>query len=737
MNTAPEPTGKSERTAAPEGARGGDLRDPRLYINRELSWLEFNQRVLDEAADASLPVLDRIKFLGISSSNLDEFFMIRVAGLKGQIAAGHAAELGADAMTAAEQLRAVTARVQRMVADQQRLWKHQLEPQLARELGVRIARFRELTPEQRAAARDHFRRLVVPVLIPLANDRTHPFPQLRNKSITLAVHLPRPGPRRRKKIGGAMAVVGMPATMRRLVPVPDGPEKIYVLLEDLVAEHAGELFPGNPEVKTLAFRLTRNWDISVDFEEIEDAWALVKAFREEVRGRDRGAPVRLEFAADGFKDLTGPLADQLGLGPDDVYSIDGLLQVQDVYTIADELAPPRVALAPPAEPRVLREYDSIFDAVAAHDILLHHPYDSFEPVLDFLEEAADDPEVGAIRQVLYRIGRDSPFVKALVRAAENGKNVAVFLEIRARFDEDNNMRSIRELNDAGASVILGYGFKREKTHCKVTLVTRREANAMRQYVHVGTGNYNPFTARMYTDVSLLTARPDIGEDVRLLFNMLTANSQANDYRSAATASQPWPWKRIAVAPHSLKERTLELIGEENDVARHGAPARVLAKMNSLVDRDVIRALYAASQAGVRVDLLVRGICCLRPGVPGVSERIRVHQVVDRYLEHSRIFVFGEGKRAKVFISSGDWMPRNLQNRVEVMVPVDDPALRARLTEIVETGFGDTVKGSALRADGTYERLRPLDGEAPVRSQDALDPARKAANAPELRALPQS
>jgi polyphosphate kinase len=732
-----EASGRPERELAPEGARTGDLRAPELYVNRELSWLEFNQRVLDEAADPSLSVLDRLKFLGISASNLDEFFMIRVAGLKRQVAAGHAAELGPDKMPPEEQLRAVTARVHRMVAEQHRLWREQLEPQLARDLRVRIVRFRELTAEQRGAARDHFRKLVVPVLIPLANDRSHPFPQLPNKSITLAVHLPRPGQRRRKATGGAMAVVSLPATLRRLVPVPDGPDKIYVLLEDLVAEHVGELFPGNPEVKTAAFRITRNWDLDVDEEEVEDAWALVKAFREEVRGRDRGAPVRLELAAEGYKDLKAPLAEQLRLGPEDVYEVDGLLQVQDVYAIADELAPPRLVKAPvPAKPRVLQDYESIFEAVARQDVLLHHPYDSFDPVVQFIDEAADDPDVGAIRQVLYRIGKDSPFVKALVRAAENKINVAVFLEIRARFDEKNNIDGIEALTDAGASVVLGYGFKREKTHCKVTLVTRREGGDMRHYVHVGTGNYNPVTARIYTDVSLLTARPDICEDVRLLFNMLTANSQANDYRAAATPAQPWPWKRIAVAPHALKERVLELIGEENDLARHGAPARILAKMNSLVDRDVIRALYAASQAGVRIDLLVRGICCLRPGVPGVSERIRVHQVVDRYLEHSRVFVFGEGKRARVFIASADWMPRNLHNRVEIMVPVDDPVLRARLADIVETGLRDNVKGSAMREDGTYVRLRPADGEAPLRSQDVLDPAHKAANEiTELRPVP--
>jgi polyphosphate kinase len=615
--------------------------------------------------------------------------------------------------------------VHRLVADQVRLWHEGIEPLLRSELGVRILRPHELTAEQRAAARDHFRQLVVPVLIPLANDRTHPFPQLPNKSITLAVHLPRPGQRRRKRGGGAMAVVGVPAMLRRLVPVP-GPGRTWVLLEDLVAEHVGELFPGNPEVKTAAFRITRNWDLEVDEEEAED---LLEAIQEGVRVRDRGAPVRLELAAHAAKELTAPLADQLGLEPGDVYDVDGPLQLQDLPALADELLAdrPRAAKPPAPQPRVFQDYETIFDAVAKEDILLHHPYESFEPVIRFVEEAAEDPDVQAIRMVLYRIGQDSPFVRALVRAAENKKNVAVFLEIRARFDENNNIGGIKRLKEAGASVVYGYGFAREKTHCKVTLVTRREGTSTRQYVHLGTGNYNPVTARVYTDVSILTARPDVGEDVRLLFNMLTANTQANDFRAAATPSQPWPWKRIAVAPHSMKDRVLELVAEEAEAARAGSPARIAAKMNSLVDRDVIRALYTASQAGVRVDLLVRGICCLRPGLPGVSENVRVHQVVDRYLEHSRIFVFGEGRRVRVFISSADWMPRNLHHRVELMAPVDDPRLKARLVDIVETGFGDTVKGSRLLPDGRYERLRPQPGVPPLRSQHALDPVRRAAN----------
>jgi len=722
MTPAPNPSGPAELAGLEQ--RRVELHDRRLFINRELSWLEFNQRVLDEAADPSLPIAERLKFLGIVSSNLDEFFMVRVAGLKRQIASG-VLDPAADGLTAAEQLRAVSERVHRMSADQYRLWREALRPALAAEHGVRILTPRELSADQRGRAKDIFRQKVVPVLTPLANDRTHPFPQLRNKSITIAVHLPRPGARRRKSSGGAMAVVGVPAALRRLVSVG---ERTYVLLEDLVAEHMGELFPGTPEVRTAAFRVTRNWDLEVDEEEAED---LLEAIQESVSERDRGAPVRLELAGGGFRALTAPLAEQLGLEPLDVYEVDGPLQLQDLAAVAEDLPAPVRAGPLVQVPSGIADFDSIFEAVAKQDVLLHHPYESFEPVIRFIEEAADDPDVRSIKQVLYRTGKDSPFIRALVRAAENGKEVVAFLEIKARFDEKNNMAWIERLKNAGAMVV--YGYDACKTHCKVSLVTRQEGADLRHYVHFGTGNYNPVTARQYTDVSLLTARRDLGDDVQALFNMLTANSTAADLGAGGTATSPWPWRRLAVAPHALKERLIELVAEEAEQARQGKPARITAKMNSLVDAAVIRALYAASQAGVQVDLLVRGICCLRPGMPGVSERIQVRQVVDRYLEHSRIFLFGEGKRSKVFISSADWMPRNFHRRVEVMVPIDDPVARARLQEILEAGLADDAKGARLLADGRYERARPA-GEKPLRSQELLDPSRRQPKE-ELRPVP--
>jgi len=700
--------------------------DPALFLNRELSWLEFNQRVLDEAADASLPPAERLKFLGITASNLDEFFMVRVAGLKSQIEDG-VLTTPPDGLSPREQLERVSRRVHRMVAEQHRLWREELRPLLEREHGIRLLKPGELSAEEAAEARRHFRERIYPLLTPLAHDRSHPFPQLRNKSISLAVHLPRGTAKRRRGAGGTMAVVGVPTTsVPRLVPVGSG--RHFVLVEDLVAEQVAELFFSTAKLRTAAFRVTRNWDLDVDLEEGDDLLAVVS---EGVRRRDLGAPVRLEFASDAPREITDPLAQQQGLDEADVYAVDGPLQLQDLVALG-ELARERrerFAVSVPAVPPALQESGTVMEAMAKRDLLLHHPYDSFDPVVRFIEEAADDPRVKAIKQVLYRTGQASPFVKALLRAAEKQKEVAVFLEIRARLDEENNIGPIEDLKRAGAMVV--YGYDACKTHCKVSLVVRDEGGVPRRYVHVGTGNYNPATARLYTDLSLLTARTEIAEEVEAVFHMLTGNTTA-DLASRGVVPQ-WPWKRLAVAPHGLKERILELVAAEAAEAAAGKPARVLAKMNSLVDREVIAALYRASQVGVRIDLLVRGICCLRPGVPGVSDRIRVHQVVDRYLEHSRVFAFGEGKRTRCYISSADWMPRNFHSRVEVMAPIDDPGLRQRVLDVVEAGLTDDVKGSVLRPDGLYERLRPAAGEAPVRSQEMLEGGPREA-APELRAV---
>ncbi|GEJ59460.1 polyphosphate kinase 1 [Anaeromyxobacter diazotrophicus] len=725
------PIPPAAEAAAPRQAPAGDL-----YINRELSWLEFNQRVLDEAADASLPLADQLKFLGIVASNLDEFFMVRVAGLKTQLRSeqeeDEAPRRSWDGLDAAEQLRYVSARAHRMVDDQYRLWREVLRPQLER-AKVRIVRPADLNAEQAAGAGRWFQERVLPLLTPLAKDRSHPFPRLRNKAIALAVQLPRAAGRRRRGGASTLAVVGIHGALQRLVPTGDG--RTFVLVEDLVREHVSELFFTGAKLRTFAFRVTRNWDLEFDEEEGGELLALVS---DRVRRRDRGAAVRLEVEADTPRELVAELAGELRLDAPDIYQVEGPLQLQDM----PQLPVPEPERRRPRSqggyvPPELAE-GSIFEAIARRDWLLHHPYDAFDPVVRFIESAAEDPQVQVIKQVLYRTGKESAFVRALQRAAERGKEVeaAVFLEIQARLDETVNIDAVNALKDAGASVVYGYDAK--KTHCKISLVVRLENGVPRRYVHVGTGNYNTTTARLYTDVSLLTARPELAEEVAQVFNMLTANTTGE--LAARGITPQWPWKRLAVAPHGLKERVLRRIEEEVAEAAAGRPARVLAKMNSLVDREVIEALYRASQAGVTVELLVRGICCLRPGVPGISERIRVHQVVDGYLEHSRIFIFGEGKRARYYISSADWMPRNFHTRVEVMAPVDDPEARQRLLQIVEAGLADTVKGRVLRAEmrdrsPVYER--PAAG-APFRSQELLErsPARDPAPPPaELRPLP--
>jgi polyphosphate kinase len=674
------------------------------FINRELSWLAFNERVLAEAQDGSLPLFERLKFMGIVSANLDEFFMVRVAGLRQQLSGGVADPSG-DGMLPAEQLSAISARVHRMVADQYRTWREEMMPGLA-QAGLALLRCGELDADQKAAARAHFVNHVFPALTPLAIDPGHPFPHLRNKSLNLALSLRRETGKGRRKapVGGtSLAVVQVPSVLPRLVAVPAAKGQAFVLLDDLIGSYASELFPGFGVVEAAPFRVTRNWDLAIDEEESED---LLSSIQDELRRRDRGAAVRLEIAANASPAVEEGLRQALKLEPPLVYRLDGPLQLNELTALsdADPRAELRVERHEPAVPACFRDVDSIMDVIRNQDVLLHHPYESFEPVVRFIDEAAQDPNVLAIKQTLYRTGGDSPLVRALARAAENGKQVAVLVEIKARFDEANNIAWARRLEESGVHVV--YGLIGLKTHCKVALVVRKEQNGIRRYVHLGTGNYNQVTAKGYTDVSLFTARKELADDVTALFNMLTGNSMAPQ------------WKRLAVAPIDLHSKVLGLIDREAERAKGGQPARIIAKMNSLVEPTVIRALYRASQAGVEIDLLVRGICCLRPGLPGVSERIRVVSVVDRFLEHSRIFAFGVGEGTEVYLSSADWMPRNFVRRVEVMFPVEDPALRARLLdEALALGLRDNVKGSRLQADGTYVRAPAT--EPVIRSQMAL------------------
>ncbi len=699
--TTPTTAGAPETPADPGPPRGIELHDPSLFLNRELSWLEFDARVLEEAQDASLPVLERLKFLGISSSNLDEFFMVRVAGLKQKIAGG-VADAAADGLLPAEVLAAVARRTHALAAEQDRTWLEEIGPALTR-TGHRLVAPRDFAPRQAETARQRFTQEILPVLTPLAVDPGHPFPQLRNKSLNVALILRRAGRKRRRDMEVLLAVVQVPAVLPRLMRLPSDAGVEHALLDEVIAAYAGDLFPGFSVLHAAGFRVTRNWDLEIDEEESED---LVSAVQEELRRRDRGAAVRLEIAAAAADPIVTALVRALKLEAADVYRVAGPLQVQDLLQLGDGDPRPELRQEPwtavPA--RAFDDGGPVRVAIAAGEVLLHHPYEAFDPVVRFVEEAADDPDVLAIKQTLYRTSGDSPFVRALSRAAENGKQVTAIVEIKARFDEANNIAWARRLEESGVHVV--YGLLGLKTHCKVALVVRREGARLRRYIHLGTGNYNPQTARVYTDLSLFSAAPELGEDVASLFNLLTGYAE------------PPRWKKLTVAPFGLQERLIELVGREAEKARHGEPSRIIAKMNSLVDAAVIRALYAASQAGVEIDLLVRGICCLRPGVPGVSERIRVISVVDRFLEHSRIFVFGAGDSPDCLLSSADWMPRNFHSRVEVMFPVEDKALKARLVgEILGLPLQDQVRARRLQPDGTYRQ--PEGGPGAVRSQQAL------------------
>jgi len=687
MDTASALTG---RTHAPDPLWS----DPRNFINRELSTLAFLERVLEEASDPALPLLERLRFLAILSVSFDEFFMIRVAGLKQQLS-GHVEETGPDAMTPSEQLQAVSRRCHELIERQDRIFREEVQPGLER-AGVRLFRGRDLPAESQPGIADFFQRQVLPVLTPLALDPAHPFPHLRNKSLNLAIRFAaRPGARVR------YGVVPVPALLPRLVQVPGG----AILLEDVISLHLGPIFPEMPIEGCWPFRVTRNWDLTIDEEEAED---LLVTIEREVRRRDRGSAVRLQINAGAEEPTSRFLARALNLSESDVYLQTRPLAISEVFgalMARPELKHLQDEPFTPAIPTAIADAGpDLFDAIRAGDLLLHHPYESFEPVVSFIETAADDPDVLALKMTLYRAEEGSPIVRALQRAAENGKQVTALVELKARMDEEANILWARELERAGVHVV--YGLIGFKTHAKLALVVRREGGAIRRYVHLGTGNYNTATARSYSDLSLFTAQEDFGADATALLNLLTGYSK------------PPQWRKFLVSPLGLKQSVLHLIEDE---IRAGPEGRIVAKMNALADPDVIKALYRASQAGVQIDLLLRGICCLRPGVAGVSEKIRVTSGVDRFLEHARIWHFHARGAKKVFLASGDWMPRNFVRRVDVAFPVESPPLKARiLDEILGTMLADNVKARALRPDGTYERVRPGThgtATAPVRSQE--------------------
>jgi polyphosphate kinase len=671
---------------------------PQHFISRELSWLDFNHRVLEEALDSTNPLLERLKFLSIVSSNLDEFFEVRVAGLKQQIES-EAVERSVDGLTASETLRAVGKRVHQMVDDQYACWREQLRPALA-DNGIRFLSFHHLEPEDRAWAETFYRAQIRPVLTPLAIDPAHPFPQLLNKSLNIIVQL------EMVQSGKALrhlAVVQVPRVLPRLLKLPrDDSREDYLFPGELMGAFLGDLFPGTRILGYWLFRITRNSELYIDEEEADN---LLKAVEEELHRRRRGDAVRLEISHDCPREIRDALLSTFRLGPEDLYLIDGPLNLTRLMAVCEGDHSPELRDPPffaPVVP-VLRGQPDLFAAIRQRDILMHHPFDNFSSVVGFLEQAADDPRVLAIKQTLYRTGGDLRIVGALMNAVKKGKQVTVVVELRARFDEANNIQWARHLEENGVHVV--YGLVGYKIHAKVCLVVRRDDDAIRRYVHLGTGNYNPNTARLYTDLGLFTCQPDFGEDATNLFNLLTGICQFQGMR------------KLLVAPFELHDTLLQLIRRETENAENGLPARIIAKMNSLVDEQIIKALYRASQAGVKVDLIVRGICCLRPGVPGVSEHITVRSIVDRFLEHSRIFYFENACQPKIFIGSADWMPRNFFRRIETVFPIEDGNLRERVRgELLALALADNVKARILHPDGVYRRVQRGDKEPARRSQ---------------------
>ena len=670
---------------------------PQHFINRELSWLEFNQRVLDEALDRRNPLLERLKFFTIVSSNLDEFFEVRVAGLKQQVEGG-AVERSVDGLTATEILQAIVRRVRRMVDDQYACWRDDLRPSLAHS-GIRLLSVAELAAADPAWLEEFYRTQVRPVLTPLAIDPAHPFPQLLNKSLNLIVRLEMP------KHGAVLkhtAVVQIPRVLPRLVRLPraDGRQD-HVFLGQLVGHFLADLFPGTKILGWWPFRVTRNSELYIDE---GDMGNLLKAVEIELRNRRKGQAVRLEIDHECPEAVRTPLLRTLGLTEDDLYLIHGPLNPTRLMMLGQGDHSPELRDPPFVAPeaKASRGQKNIFASIRRGDVLVHHPYENFSSVVDFLQRAAVDPDVLAIKMTLYRTGGDPRIVGALMDAVNQGKQVTAVVELRARFDEANNIEWARRLEENGVHVV--YGLVGYKIHAKVALVVRREGNDIRRYVHLATGNYNPTTARLYTDIGLLTCRQEFGEDATNLFNLLTGICQFQGM------------KKLIVSPFDFHARMLRLIEREAANARDGLPARIIAKLNSLVEPEIIEALYRASQAGVKIDLIVRGICCLRPGVPGVSDHVTVRSIVDRFLEHSRIFYFENARQPEVFLSSADWMPRNFFRRIETVFPIEDGNLRERIiSEILGTSLTDNAKARVLQSDGSYLRT-DLAGKPQRRSQ---------------------
>ena len=691
---------ETNAAAATAADQPPDLYDPSLFINREISWLQFNDRVLAVAADPDTPLLERLKFLAIFSTNLDEFFMVRVSGLRDQVEAGISTR-GSDGWTPSETLEAIAKQVGPAAEEQVHIFLDQVVPALA-EAGVRIGDMGELGSRDLDYLREYFDREVFPVLTPLAVDPSHPFPYISNLSLSLAVTVRDPSSARDR-----FARVKVPEILPRFVPLVDG--STFVPLEQIVATHLGKLFPGMTVVDAHPFRVTRDADIELAEDEADD---LMVAVEQELRRRRFGAVVRLEVAATMPDHVVRLLQRELEVDDDALVTVEGPLNLGDLMELAGAIDRPELADSPwvgTTQPRLQGGEGggvNVFATLREGDLLVHHPYDAFSTsVQRFIEQAADDPDVLAIKQTLYRTDGDSPIVSALIRAAESGKQVVVLVELKARFDEASNIGWARVLERAGCHV--AYGLVGLKTHSKTALVVRREQGGIRRYVHIGTGNYNAKTARLYSDLGLLSCDEDVGADLTDLFNSLTGYARGGRYR------------KILVAPAHVREQVLAMIARTTDRHSPRRPGRIVMQMNSLVDAACIRALYAASQAGVQVDLIVRGICRLRPGVPGVSDNIRVRSIVGRFLEHARIWLFANGRRREYYIGSADLMPRNLDLRVEVVTPVTDPDLTGRLQEVLDVMLADNVQAWELHADGGWQHCQPAEGVQRLATQRAL------------------
>ena len=686
---------------------------PEHFINRELSWLEFNARVLEEAQDTANPLLERAKFLAIFSSNLDEFFMVRVAGLREQAFGGVAPQdVAVDGYRAESQLLRISERARQLVSDQYLCFNEEIVPALA-DCGIRILSDADLDKNQRKVVDDFFHQRAFPILTPMAIDPSHPSPRFHNRGLYLVALL-----KRKKGLGplDLFAVVQLPLVLPRFIRVSGPRANEFVLLEDILAAKLPELFGGYEISHHASFRMTRDMDIDLLEQESDD---MLQAIEDRLRDRNHSEAVRLEVQSNINRDLLSMLVEEENLlqkheVDDDhyseIYRINGMLDMTSLWELVNVpgLAEFRETPFTPRIPLGLGNKADLFAEIAERDLLLHHPFDSFDPVVRFIEAAAEDPHVLGIKQTLYRTSGDSPIVRALIQAAENGKHVTALVELKARFDEANNIDWARQMERAGVHVV--YGFMDLKTHCKLALVVRQEGKKVRRYVHLCTGNYNPNTARLYTDMGLFTANKLVADDASALFNFLTGYSQGHQ------------WQKLVVAPQDLHRRTIELIQGQTEKAKQGKKTRIFAKLNSLVDRATIEALYEASQAGVPIQLLVRGICCLRPGLKGISENIQVRSIVDRFLEHSRIMIFGAGNKSEVYLSSADWMPRNFNRRVEVMFPIEAPELKRRICDyILPIYLRDNSRTRSLQADGTYIRSTAWHGEETYRSQfDLMD-----------------